>query len=470
MGWSWYGGCGDAHGVFGELNVETVHFVWDGVVFIATIVLRIHFRKVKNIWLTLSVIAAGIHQIEHIYLEFIYLFMRDFYSMGGSFLGILHIANGTAAAAGIMGHNGIVGTAIPPLNVLLPGRINLHFIYNVCVFIPMVLAFRKQLQYVYDEWLAKAMPQLSEEQLIAATAQSENAKFAPGEIIFRQSDPANKFYIITKGQVDVTRVPKKDTPEIVVGRLSEGQYFGEIELLGRTERSVTAKAVAEVECLTLNYEVFKALMIASSEAQKDMDLVLRRRIAQLGVLQGIPAQDSANADPDTVMKTRMIRDRLKLLQGDEVSRILGRTAASNPQVLTAAPAQSVQSSSVAVAERPAPETTSPGFRRGALLVRNGPSAGMRYEISAPRIIVGRRSATPGTDTHLNVPLMQVDDGRVSRHHVEIVARPDGLYVRDLGSANGTWLNGSQLGGELIRFQNDAELRLGPDTVLNYQVN
>src|SRR6266581_125650 len=146
FGWSWYGGCADAHGIFGELNREHVHFSWDGLVFISCIIVRIHFRKSKNIWLTLAVVAAGIHQVEHIYLEYIYVFQPNFYANGGVIFG-LHIINGTAAQAGIMGHNGLVGTAIPPLNVLLPGRINLHFIYNSLVIIPMILAFRKQLQY-----------------------------------------------------------------------------------------------------------------------------------------------------------------------------------------------------------------------------------------------------------------------------------------------------------------------------------
>src|SRR5947207_8489642 len=109
----------------------------------------------------------------------------------------------------------------------------------------MHLAFRKQVQYIYDEWLAKALPNLTEEQLVAATAQSENVKFAPGQIIFRQGDPADKFYIITKGQVDVLRIDKKTGKEIEVARLSPGQYFGEIGVLGRTERTATVKAVTE---------------------------------------------------------------------------------------------------------------------------------------------------------------------------------------------------------------------------------
>src|SRR5229473_109787 len=84
-GYSWYGICGDAHGVFGELDRETVHFIWDGLILVACIVVRIHFRKVKNIWLTLAVIAAAIHQIEHCYLFGNYAFNSYFYFHGGYF-------------------------------------------------------------------------------------------------------------------------------------------------------------------------------------------------------------------------------------------------------------------------------------------------------------------------------------------------------------------------------------------------
>jgi len=374
--------------------------------------------------------------------------------------------NGLAAQNGVLGYNGLLGSAIPAINPILPTRINLHFIYNTLVFIPMVLAFRLQLRYIYDEWLAKAMPQLSEEQLIAATAQSENMKFAPGQVIFRQGDPADRFYIITKGQVDILRSASKDGPEMPVGRLSIGEYFGEIELLGRTFRAVTARAVGAVECLALNREVFKSLMVASSEAYKDVDILLRRRLVHLGALQGLAVQDSVNADPDAILKTRMIRDRLKQLSGDDVSRILGRV----PATVGAVSAQQ-QQATVAVAERPTPAAVppeQPGFHRGALLVRSGPAVGLRYEINAPRIIVGRR----GIDTTHNLvtPKMAIDDARISRQHLEIFARPDGLYVRDLGSANGTWLNGRQLGGEPVRLEDGAELSLGPDTVLNFRVN
>jgi CRP-like cAMP-binding protein len=481
LGWNWQGYCGLAHGVFGELDRETVHFIWDGLILVATIVVRIYFRKSKNVWLTLAVIAAAIHQVEHIYLFGNYVFNNYFYNHGGYFLGV-HIVNGLAAQNGLLGYNGFIGSLFPFINPILPARINLHFIYNTLVLIPMVLAFRKQLQYVYDEWLAKAMPQLSEEQLIAATAQSENVRFRPGQVIFQQGDPADKFYIITKGQVDITRSMKKDSPEVPVGRLAPGQFFGEIELLGRAYRSVTARAVDEVECLTLNREVFKSLLAASSETYKEMDVILRRRLSQLGALQGIAVADTVNADSDTIMKTRMIREKLKLLQGDDVSRILGRIplapAAAHllqpKPVPTPAGVGSAGSAwpggepptFVPPPPAPVPVPVNKSYKRGVLLVRSGPAAGQRFEIKSPRVLIGRRSR----DTITDIPMMLIDDARISRQHLEIVAQPDGLYVRDLGSANGTWLDGRQVGGTPVLLEDGAELHLGPDSVLNFHAS
>jgi CRP-like cAMP-binding protein len=477
-GFSWYGICKDAHGVFGELDRETVHFIWDGLILVACIVVRVHFRKSKNIWLTLAVVAAAIHQVEHIFLFGTFLFDNNFYNNGGYFLGI-HITSGYAAQDGVMGHDGLVGTLIPFLNPILPSRIPLHFIYNSFVLIPMLLAFRKQVQYIYDEWLAKALPSLSEEQLIAATVQSENVKYAPGQIVFQQGDIADKFYIITKGQVDVLRQDEKTRQEMQVARLSEGQYFGEIGILGRTGRTATIKAVSQVECLTLNRDVFKEMLASSSAAYKDVDVVLRRRLVHLGAIQGLPIQDSVNANPDTVLKTRMIRERLKMLDGDDISKMYGRTASSVADTPThllpihevgygGVAAAAVAERPVASASTPLPISSNDGFHRGVLMVRTGPSAGLRFDINAPRVIVGRRGAE--SSSNLNVPAMMIDDGRISRQHLEIVAKPDGLYARDMGSANGTWLNGRQLSGELVRINDNAEIQLGPDTMLNFRVN
>ena len=422
-----------------------------------------HFRRVRNIWLTLALVAAAVHQVEHIFLFSMYLFNKAVYVNGGPVLSpslfICTIPDGSGVQAGLLGHNGVLATLLgrdSVVNALLPNRINLHFVYNTVVLVPMLLGFVRQTRFVYDEWLTKALPGLSEEQLIAVTARLTTVTFPANAIIFRQGEMADRLYIISRGQVDVLRREGHGV-ESPVARLAEGQFFGEIGVLGRTKRTATVRAVTDVECLALDREFVKALLATSVEAHKDVDMILRRRLIQLGAVHGLAIKEAVNADPDTVLKTQMIRTRLQLIDGDEVSQLLGMLLAEpvGPKDARRVPAR--QSPAVAMG------ATTAGINLGTLTVRSGASNEQRFPVNAPRIVVGRRDQSK---TDLRV--IAIDDNRVSRQHIEISARADALYVRDLGSRNGTWINGRKLGGDWVRLEDNAEIRLGPETVLHFQ--
>src|SRR5215208_8546750 len=56
---------------------------------------------------------------------------------------------------------------------------------------------------VIDEYLARALPTLSEAQLIWATHNIEALSYLPGAAIIHEGTPPDNFYIITKGRVDI---------------------------------------------------------------------------------------------------------------------------------------------------------------------------------------------------------------------------------------------------------------------------
>jgi len=85
----------------------------------------------------------------------------------------------------------------------------------------------------------------------------------------------------------------------------------------------------------------------------------------------------------------------------------------------------------------------------ALVIRSGGGrAGESFTVEGERVSIGR---TPDAAVFL-------DDVTVSRNHALLVARRDGLYVDDLGSLNGTYVNRRRI--ESHRLQNGDELQVG----------
>ena len=83
-----------------------------------------------------------------------------------------------------------------------------------------------------------------------------------------------------------------------------------------------------------------------------------------------------------------------------------------------------------------------------LVVQRGPGAGSRYLLDSDLSTVGRH---PESDIFL-------DDITVSRRHVEF-RRQDGTFrVHDVGSLNGTYLNGDRV--DDAELQNGDEVRIG----------
>ncbi len=74
-----------------------------------------------------------------------------------------------------------------------------------------------------------------------------------------------------------------------------------------------------------------------------------------------------------------------------------------------------------------------------LVVRSGPTPGKVYPIMKNEVIIGR---DPNAD-------ILVNDAEVSRHHAVIKLTGEGYTIEDLGSTNGTVINGDRLSGPYL---------------------
>ena len=82
--------------------------------------------------------------------------------------------------------------------------------------------------------------------------------------------------------------------------------------------------------------------------------------------------------------------------------------------------------------------------KAELLIVDGPNAGQVIPLEHDRFIIGRE-----TDCHL-----KLENKLVSRHHCVFLKNEFALRVRDLGSMNGTFINGRRVEGEIPLTQGD----------------
>jgi putative ABC transport system ATP-binding protein len=134
---------------------------------------------------------------------------------------------------------------------------------------------------VIDEYLARALPALSEDQLLWATHNIETLDYPPGAAIIREGSPADNFYIIAKGRVEIV-LQQPGGSEIVVTSMGVGQYFGEIALLrgGMHNATVRAGSSTGVEVIALDRDEFGRLVAESPTTKEAIDHLAVERLAE----------------------------------------------------------------------------------------------------------------------------------------------------------------------------------------------
>lgn len=119
----------------------------------------------------------------------------------------------------------------------------------------------------------------------------------------------------------------------------------------------------------------------------------------------------------------------------------GAVAAAAPRATGAAPAR-----------RPAPRKAAPASR---LVAQSGPASGQEFNLEGDELVIGRAADNP----------VSIPDTSVSRKHALVRKTSDGWAVSDLGSGNGTLLNGDPIAEETQLSDGDV-ITLG-DTELRY---
>jgi CRP-like cAMP-binding protein len=235
-------------------------------------------------------------------------------------------------------------------------------------------------------------------------------RFPKGSVLFNEGDEGEEMYILRSGKVAI----KKKVPhgEVTLAVLEKGDFFGEMAILERMPRSASAEMVEDGDLVVIGGEVFGDMIKNTPEIAVRMlrkySIRLRettRQIEQMGLAGGTAA---------------------------------GATEAQEPP--TRPPARSVQAEAVAFFLSKPTGNVFPIFKSDSLIGRYDSVTGMSPEID----------------------LSNEDQSRnISRRHARLVLKDGKPYIaEEIGTMNGTFLNGQKLAnGVLTPIKDGDELTL-----------
>jgi CRP-like cAMP-binding protein len=121
---------------------------------------------------------------------------------------------------------------------------------------------------------------LSDEELGLLATRIEARQFGKGEVLMRQGDESDRFYILRKGRVEMYAQGEDGAPPMHILDLadsSQKNFFGEVALLTGGKCKATVRAITEVDVWEIGREAFAKLFRVMPGAAASISEVLVRR-------------------------------------------------------------------------------------------------------------------------------------------------------------------------------------------------
>jgi len=94
-----------------------------------------------------------------------------------------------------------------------------------------------------------------------------------GKEMATEGDRGREFFVLLKGEADVTRGGEK------INTMKEGDFFGEIALVTKMPRTATVTATSDVDVLVITERAFDSLLKKSPTIGRNVAEALAERVA-----------------------------------------------------------------------------------------------------------------------------------------------------------------------------------------------
>jgi len=123
----------------------------------------------------------------------------------------------------------------------------------------------------------------------------DQVNFKDGEVIFNEHDRGDSLYVIESGSVRIW-VIDEDVNEVTLAELKPGEFFGEMAVLDRGERSSSATAIGDTHLHRLSSDDFQQFLIEHPDASIDVICEIAARMRQTNLLVSQRASRNINVE------------------------------------------------------------------------------------------------------------------------------------------------------------------------------
>ena len=136
---------------------------------------------------------------------------------------------------------------------------------------------------------------LEPEELEHLAEEVDQVNYQAGETIFHEHDRGDALYILEEGTVRIW-VMDEDVHEVTLAELTPGDFFGELAVLDRGERSSSATAITDIHLHRLSSDDFQQFLIDHPDAAIDVICEIAARMRQTNLLVTQRAARNINAE------------------------------------------------------------------------------------------------------------------------------------------------------------------------------
>jgi CRP-like cAMP-binding protein len=244
-------------------------------------------------------------------------------------------------------------------------------------------------------------------------------RFPEGQVLFNEGDHGEDMYIIQSGRVAIKK--KVEGGEATLAVLEKGDFFGEMAILERQPRSASAAMLEDGDLIVISGEIFGDMIKSNPEIAVRM------------------------------LRKQSIRLRETNRQLEQVLKSGGSGAV--------APAQ----------ETPPEPVASRTLQAEARAYFISASTGNVFPVFSDEALIGRFDSVTGMRPEID--LTNEDQSRnISRRHARLVIKDAKHFVaEEIGTMNGTYLNGKKLANGVLTPIGDGDELTLCRLVLNFKL-